>query len=44
VNYFTLRIIVILMEIIKDLDNQHGLRLPSAPSTLKAKPPRHAPR
>ena len=24
VSYFTLRIIVILMETIKDLDNQHG--------------------
>ena len=30
VNCFTLRIIVILMETIKDLYYQHGLRLPSA--------------
>jgi len=27
VSYFTLRITVILMETINDLDNQHGLRL-----------------
>jgi hypothetical protein len=36
VNYFTLRTVIILMETIKELDNQPGPRPPSAP--LQKKP------
>jgi hypothetical protein len=44
VSYFTLRIIIIFMETIKDLDNQHGLRPPIRRLNLRPlEPPKMAP-